>query len=405
MMKYFSKEDVRKIIQDAFNFIDNGKVVWKDMAFLGHPGFYFFHTKKELEQKIESQLVKDKYNQYDLCYIMNSLIKFMLSKYDSHTRILFSEGRYLPIELKIVDNEVYIINVSSKFNKFKAWKVLEINGVIVSKLLNEIEEICCYSTEEYLRTRQVSILEDIDMLRTLPSIDSTTFEFDFLVSDGENSEVISFDINNLVDEVEASFLPENYSYELVNDCVVIHYNACRDKDKMEELIKKISTIHSDKYIIDLRYNGGGDSSIIRPLIEFLKGKMVVVLINEYVFSSGRMALVELKKIGAYVIGTNISTSLNAFGNNPSEYRMDGTDLIVKKSSNYFLYDSEYNCESFSKNNFFEYFKDKTALLEPVFISPDLEVKETVDDIVAGRDIQMKMAFQYLEEKFNGKSSV
>ena len=405
MMKYFSKEEAKKIIQDAFNFIDNGKVVWKDMEFFGHPGFYFFHTKKESKQKIESQLVKDKYNQYDLCYIMNSLIKFMLSKYDSHTRILFRDERYLPIELKIEDNEVYIINVPSKFNKFKAWKVLEINGVIVNKLLDEIEEICCYSTEEYLRTRQVSILVDIDMLRTLPSIDSANFKFDFLVGNEVHREVISFDINNLVDEVEESFLPKNYSYELINDCIVIHYNSCRDKEKMKDLIEKINKTHVDKYIIDLRYNGGGDSSIIRPLIEFLKGKMVVVLINEYVLSSGRMALVELKKIGAYVIGTNISTSLNAFGNNPSEYKIEGTDLIVKRSSSYFLYDNDYNCTSFSKDNFFEYFKDKTELLEPIFIKPDLEKKETINDIVAGRDIQMKMAFQYLEEKFNGKSSV
>ena len=398
-MKLFNKEEARRVIQDAFNFIDNGKVVWKDMEFFGHPGFYFFHTKKELEQKIENQLVKDKYDQYDLCYVMNSLIKFMLSKYDSHTKVLFSKGRYLPIELKIVDNEVYIINVSLKFSKFKAWKVLEINEVIVNKLLEEIEKICCYSTDEYLRTRQVSILEDIDILRTLPSIDSATFKFDFLVGDGEQREVISFDINNLDDELEDNFLPENYSYEIVNDCVVIHYNSCRDKDKMDELIKKIGKINDDKYIIDLRYNGGGDSSIIRPLIEFLKGKKVVALINEYVFSSGRMALVELKKIGAYVIGTNISTSLNAFGNNPSEYKIDGTELIVKRSSNYFLYDSDYNCESFSKNNFFEYFKDKKELLEPVFIEPDLEVKETVNDIVTRRDRQMMAAFQYLEDNF------
>ena len=398
MMKYFSKDEAKKTIQDTFNFIDNGKVVWKDMELFGHPGFYFFHTNKELEQKIESQLVKDKYNQYDLCYIMNSLIKFMLSRYDSHTRILFREEKYLPIELKI-DNEVYIINVPSKFNKFKAWKVLEINGVIVNKLLDEIEEICCYSTEEYLRARQVSILVDIDMLRTLPSIDSANFKFDFLVGDGVHREVISFDINNLVDEVEESFLPKNYSYELINDCIVIHYNSCRDKEKMKDLIEKINKTHVDKYIIDLRYNGGGDSSIIRPLIEFLKGKRVVVLINEYVFSSGRMALVELKKIGAYVIGTNISTSLNAFGNNPSEYKIEGTDLIVKRSSSYFLYDNDYNCTSFSKDNFFEYFKDKTELLEPIFIKPDLEVKETVNDIVTRRDRQMMAAFQYLEDNF------
>lgn len=87
-MKLFNKEEARRVIQDAFNFIDNGKVVWKDMEFFGHSGFYFFHTKKELEQKIENQLVKDKYDQYDLCYVMNSLIKFMLSKYDSHTKVL-----------------------------------------------------------------------------------------------------------------------------------------------------------------------------------------------------------------------------------------------------------------------------------------------------------------------------
>lgn len=91
MMRHFSKEEVRKIILDAVDFIDNKKVMWKDMGFLGHPGFYFFHTRDELEQKIEKQLVKDKYDQYDLCYIMNSLIKFMLSKYDSHTKVLFSE--------------------------------------------------------------------------------------------------------------------------------------------------------------------------------------------------------------------------------------------------------------------------------------------------------------------------
>ena len=31
MMKYFSKDEAKKTIQDTFNFIDNGKVVWKDM--------------------------------------------------------------------------------------------------------------------------------------------------------------------------------------------------------------------------------------------------------------------------------------------------------------------------------------------------------------------------------------
>lgn len=404
-MKYFNKEEAKKVILDSFNFIDDSKIIWNNMEFLGHPGFYFFHTKEELMGEVEKQLNKEQYDQYDLCYIMSLLIKFMLSKYDSHTKVLFEEKRYLPIKFKIVDNQVYIINTPLKFSKFKTWKVLEVNGVIVSRLLEEIEKICCYSTEEYLRIRQVSILEDIDMLRTLPSIDNKTLKFDFLVSDGNSREVISFDINNLTDEIDDNFLPENYSYEVVNDCLVIHYNSCQNKDKMEELIEKISKITCSRYIIDLRYNGGGDSGIIRPLIEFLKGKRVVALINEYVFSSGRMALVELKKIGTYVIGSNISTSLNAFGNNPSGYKIDGTNLIVKRSSSYFLYDSDYNCTSFSKKNFCEFFKDKRDLLEPVFIRPDLEVVETVNDIVNGRDRQLMAAFRYLKVDSNEKDIV
>lgn len=403
-MRLFEKDEVIDIAMGIFDFIDFGKVKWKDMEFFGHPGFYFFHTREELMSKIQEYITKDKYDQYDICYIVNCLIKFMLNKYDSHTKVLFSNTKYLPIELKIENDEVYIINTSLKLKKFMSWRVLKINNILIKDLLEEIDEICCYSTGEYLRTREASILTDVNMIRTLPSIVSSNEKIDFLVSDGKNREVISFYIDELYDEC-MKIVPDNYSYEVIGKSVVIHYNSCRDIDKMNDLINKISSLDANYYIVDLRYNGGGDSSIIKPLIKFLKDKKIVVLINEYVFSSGRMALVELKKIGAYVVGTNISTSLNSFGNNPSEYIVDNTDLIVKRSSSYFLYDKNYNCRSFSKNDFEKYFKDKKYLLEPVMIRPDLEVVESVLDIVTNKDRQLEAAARYLEEKYNGKDSI
>ena len=44
-----------------------------------------------------------------------------------------------------------------------------------------------------------------------------------------------------------------------------------------------------------------------------------------------MALVELKKIGAYIIGTDIGTSLNCFGNCPSNLDIDKLDKFIERS--------------------------------------------------------------------------
>ena len=46
-MNKLNKDETKKYIIKIFNFIENG-----DSKFKGHPGLYFFHTKKELEEKI-----------------------------------------------------------------------------------------------------------------------------------------------------------------------------------------------------------------------------------------------------------------------------------------------------------------------------------------------------------------
>jgi hypothetical protein len=167
---------------------------------------------------------------------------------------------------------------------------------------------------------------------------------------------------------------------------------------MEQLISKLKEENNIKnYIIDLRYNGGGSSSVIKPLINFLKDKNIVALVNEYVFSSGRMALVELKKIGAYIIGTDIGTSLNCFGNCPSNLDIDKLNLRITSSSTYWYYDKELSLTGYEKDEFNTYFNNKKELLEPVLLHPDKYVYLTKEDIINEYDEQMEEAINYFKK--------
>lgn len=394
-MKDYTKEEVKKILNNIFEFIDN-KTITNSVGevFEGHPNFYFFHSKEELNNEIENTLTKEIYNKYDIYYISNKLIKFMLDKYDSHTTVYLKDyTEWLPIKFNIKDNKVYMTNISPDINIEKGLELIQINDIDIKDLLKEIEEKTCYSTKEWLYEEQAKELSVYEDLLSLPSIKYTNkIEYKF-----SNDKKIVFDINNLPKYFK-TYNKNNYYYEVIDNILVINYSSCKEKEKMNELIDIISNINVEGYIIDIRNNRGGDSSIIKPLIEFLKDKNVVVLVNEKVFSSGRMAYIDLKNIGAYSIGTNISTSLNAFGNTPGELVLDDPGLVVKRSSTYWYYDDNYNCIGYNKNTFTDYFKDKKELLEPKIIEPDEYVKPIINDIINDNDIILEKALEYFEYK-------
>lgn len=396
-MGILAKKDAKKCIDSILNFIDSGEVRTEDDIFYGHPGFYFFHTKEELDNRLNQYLNKDFYDRYDIYYISNLLINYMLGKYDSHTKVKFNNTTYLPIKFKIQNEHVYIINCSPELEDVIGSIIVSINDIDINKILDELEKIIGYSTIEFLRANQESSLCDLEILRSLPCVNSNSNVITFKILQNNQLKDISLNSSELPPKI-INITPENYSFEMVDDCLIMHYNSCNDKEKMCILIEKIRTVaeknNINNYIVDLRNNGGGDSRIIQPLIDYLNGKNIVVLINEKVFSSGRMAFVELKKIGAYAIGTDISTSLNAFGNVPGKFEIQDLDLSVQRSSTYWLYDIQLQCTGYRKNSFFDYFTSRRELLEPVLLHPDLYVELSVNDIIHNNDLQLNAALQY-----------
>lgn len=392
-------KETRATIFKIFNYIESGVEKTSFGDFYGHPGLYFFHTKKEFTTMLDKCLDKESYDRYDIYYIVEKLIKFLLDKYDSHTKLYFKNSIYFPISFKIQDNDFYIVNIIDKYKDVVGGKLVSINNIPVKKIVYKLEQIINYSTEEYKNIMLTSDIKQLYILRSLPSINNNIDKITYQINCDGKVINVSFKETERYDKLEST-LPENYTYEKVDDILIIHYNSCKDIEKMKKLVEKLKVIENNinYYIVDIRNNSGGFSNINHILIDFLTGKSIVTLINETVFSSGRMMLVDLKKIGGYVIGTNISTSLNAFGNVPGGLEVKKLDLIVKRSNTYWYYDENLKCQGFTKDNFSSYFKDKKELLNPKVIEPDEYVYNTVDDIISNKDSQLERAIEYIKLK-------
>ena len=109
-------------------------------------------------------------------------------------------------------------------------------------------------------------------------------------------------------------LDDNILYVMYKRC--FNMKEYSFKEMVEDIKKDIIDNKTKKYILDLRDNRGGNSSIINPFIDLvskhnLKG---VLLINNGVYSSGRFAVRDFKKrFATPLIGQSTGGKAKAYG--------------------------------------------------------------------------------------------
>ena len=395
---FMSREEAKSVILDMMDFFDNGESDYEGIHSVGHPGFYFFHYKEEMLGELNKNLTKKEYSRFDIVYIVSKLLAFLLSKYDSHTSIRFLKEVYFPITFKMVGEDVYVLDCAKEIGNLRGAKVLSVNKVDIDKIKQEIIDRTCYSTDGYVKYSIKSILQSYKELKTLPSIDSKVKEIDYELLLNDEVKHIKLNTNSL--EYDYNNAKPNYVYEVRDDTMILTYSSCKDFDKMKDFVREIGDVASDnninKFIVDIRDNRGGNSEVIKPLLEFLEGKEIVTLVNETTFSAARMAFVDLRKLGSYSVGTRISTSLNCFGNNTRSKCYEDLGLSICGATKYFYYDKYLNRTTLtSKEDFESFFKGREELLEPFILEPDEIVEITLEDIKNGKDSQMDMAINYL----------
>lgn len=378
--------------QNIYNqFIENYKRIHVDP----------FHEISEDElNKIYSELVNlmDVNDDYAFYYFMNYIIKRLNGKSDAHTKL--DMVSVMPINFKLFDDEV-IVNYPEEL---KGASLKSINGISISQIINEMDDILTYGTAGKRRIEIEKGLFNRYTMFSLPSLrkfEELSYEFVTL-----NGDVIIKKFGKKRNELDGkAFDYDKYlygdtaTYKFIGDTLIYNHSSVQAKfeDKIKTAIdnlEKEDLSHVHAIIIDLRGNTGGNSGLNKYLIDFLKkhiDKRLLCLTDYRVFSAGRYALGDLIKLGAVTIGEEISTPINCFGN-----------------SNWVLFDkysfSVSGCYfnpfiGYSARNKKDFAETKTdALLKPVIFKPGIYVEQSKEDFINGEDTALNYAINFGREK-------
>lgn len=363
-----------------------------------HICFYFDKSKEETDNYIKSIIQKYPVNTiWDLYYVCTSIISNTLGPYDQHTNV-YPIQKDWPSILKYIDNKLYLIESDNKKAKFKY--IVKINNIDINKLITEYRNMLCCENEAFFILNIESFLfgfSNMFIIKSLPSINKEDDDLSIELNDGT---ILNYEYNGKYEYFKYD-IKENMSFYLKDGIPIITYNRCRDENNMmDRLIQSLSKIDISKVVIDLRYNGGGNSSIIKPLIQLLKERKskIIMLVNEKVFSAGCFAITDLKELGGISIGTDVAMPMNSFGNLGDGFKLPKSKLEGNYSYKYFYFDFNtcYNLctkEDFAKFNTAEnkhYFK-------PIYLKPDVYCKEIIEDIESGKDIVLEKAIEILTD--------
>lgn len=336
-------------------------------------------------------------NDYSFNYLMNFVIKKLSGKSDAHT--VYDDIDCIPMNFKIFNDEV-LVNFPEHL---KGSKLLAINGIDINVILKEIDNVITYGTEgkKVFETEKalfnkkllfgLSLLRNVDIL-SMKFIDLEDNEFEKTFVKNEK-----YSSDQMWDRLK--YLHDNPgTYEIKDNKLIISHTSVQNRYKetiesMVEELRKLDLESIDTIVVDIRGNTGGNSANNKSLMDFLKdsGKRIICLTDYRVFSGGRYALLDLIKLGATTIGTEIGTPLNCYGN---------CDWI-EYNKHYFSSSSWYLAPNigWSASSQEEYASEVTEeIFKPVYFKPDIEIEQTKEDYINGIDTVLSYTFEMLNSK-------
>ena len=358
-------------------------------------------SKEEfMKKKDELLTTMDVTDVYTFTYFMKYLIKILCGTKDTHT--IFDMSSNLPINFKIIENEV-LINYP---NDLKGYSLLSINDIDINVILNELDKVVSYGTEgKKLFELEKALFNEL-LLFSIPQFRKAN-ELSFKMKN-PNNEIITrvFKKNEQYQESfnmnEYLYSNNNGTFKIVNNTLIYNHKSVQQEyeSAIQESIEKLSKMDLtsiNKIIIDLRGNLGGNSILNKPLMDFLsnhKDKQLITLTDRRIFSAGRYALVDLINLGSITIGEGIGTPLNCYGNSKRFTLNKYYTFVVSEM----YFDPIRKIEVATKENFKKLDK---SVLEDVIFKPDYFITQTKEDFINNKDTILEFALT-LEQSHNLK---
>lgn len=373
---------------------------------LKHIDAYNSIKKEDFDKEIE-ELKNDvpKLEDFD---IKCRLAQIVASIGDAHTSLNLSSDNSLsyPLTIRWFGEELRVIAADKAYKAILGKKLTHINDIPINEIMKKTDSLISHENGQWLKVKDVQYVVIPDVLKFLGITTGDIAEFTFVDDKNDISKLnlrpgvfASENVIEIIDQMPVKPLRFQYDNNSIADSfywyryisgdkiLYFQYNKCMDRNLARDsgnvyfekypdfqifsdgLLKVIAENNIDKFVIDLRNNTGGNSTLMSGLadklagIEKLKGK-VYVLISRETFSSGVIAAVDLlDTTNAVSCGESTGGNVNGYGDKRGLI-LTNSKLQVSYSTKYFDLSDKY------KGN----------------IVPDMEVNETFDSYKKGIDV-------------------
>lgn len=360
-----------------------------------HKNLYFSISKEEFDAQVSElsaripQLTPEQF-----CF---EAMRISALVGDSHTGAIYPTARkknlsLLPFEARRFEDGWHITAIDSKYSGYLGWKIEGIGGFDSEEVRQRLAPYVAHDNDVWLDASVTNILNSADFL-TAAGIISDNTKAVIKASDGSGDaefELASVKLERLNSDAFArcDFIApstakegEYYRYSDEDGILFIQYNQCSDdpRKSVKKFTEEVSGQLSGKtaVVVDLRYNSGGNSSLLDNMVTLLSGfdGKKFVLVGEETFSSAILNAYSLKnEADAVIVGTPSGGSANHYGELGS--------VVLRNSGMLVCYSTKY----------FENLPGEG--IHPIM--PDVEVTHTFEDYVSGIDPEMEQVRAMLD---------
>lgn len=354
----------------------------------GHADFYNTVTAGEADDYVSQLADKvDSMNDAQYWYALSSVAALA---HDSHTSLQLSVSTlasfsFIPVIFDSFDGtELTIVACDSQLSWLLGKKVVSVNGFSLDQILERARTVIPSDNDVHL----LSVLKDnhlvfrdfYEELGIVREGEDIVLEFDdgcfFRLECQSLAQYSTSPKAYLMQKAVPTVNPSAYYSAMAladENALLINYHVCAEMEDYPfgqfagQVLDLIRERGYGKIIVDLRYNSGGDSSVIGPLIDGLGTLMeeeeleLYVLIGEDTFSSAVLNAIELRdRLGAVLVGRPTGGSASHYGELASG-TLENSGLVFTWSTKYF--DNGYSGP----------------------LMPDIPVERNVDDYINGVD--------------------
>ncbi len=338
--------------------------------------------------------------------VILELYRLVASAHLGHTRIAPPQGdlafHSLPITMDWFSDGLAIDAAAESYKDTIGTRVKRIGSMTPEQMEAAVAPYISYENEEGLHDESPSFMVMVEVLQHL-GLKGTDGSVELLLNrpDGTEFKKAIFPAPAIGNAQQLSIydafhipLPlyrkqpwKFYWYEYLPDSqtLYIQYNVCANDPKLPfaEFTKamfEFADAHPiQRMIVDLRFNGGGSSRVIKPLEKALQARRALsrrghlyTLTAPDTFSSGLMAAMDLRHRKAILIGEPPGEKPNSYGE-VKALTLPNSHLEVRYATKLFKLDTK---------------SDAPAL------APDVFAPLSLADVLAGRDPALEAALKH-----------